>query len=191
MTGRKKLILVGSALALISAIAGTQHVNQEEPVTELIAEYIRFENESIDEAGSEALAQIIYDEAKRQGVDYRLVLAMMKVESNFKQGAVSHRGARGLLQVKPSLAKHMAKDAGVEWKGPKTLDEPETNVRIGVQFFSDLVEDFDSVNLALHAYNLGPTRLRQIMARKSPVNGPFARLVLSEYQDIASILPVR
>jgi soluble lytic murein transglycosylase len=185
------MVLVGSALALISAIAGSQHATYQEPVTDLIARYIRQENESIDEAGSQALARIIYDEGTLQGVDYRLILAIMKVESNFRLRAVSPMGARGLLQVKPSLAKHMARDAGVEWKGPTTLDEPASNVRIGVQFFSDLVEDFDSVNLALHAYNLGPTRLKRLLARKDSVNGLFARLVLGEYETISTLLPAR
>ncbi len=37
-----------------------------------------------------------------------LILALMKIESNFQHNVVSSRGARGLLQVKPSLAKFIA-----------------------------------------------------------------------------------
>jgi len=48
------------------------------------------------------IASFVYVESKSHEVDYRLVLAVMKVESNFRLDAVSPKGARGLLQIKPS-----------------------------------------------------------------------------------------
>jgi soluble lytic murein transglycosylase len=102
---------------------------------------------------------------------------------------VSPRGARGLLQIKPSLAKFIAKDVGIKWGGAKTLDEPDTNIKIGVHFFSKLMEDFDNINMALHAYNMGPTRLKEILSEKNKPKNTFLNLVLKEYNKNILILP--
>ena len=56
------------------------------------------------------IANSIYEESQKYAIDYRLILAVMKVESNFKNEAISRKGACGLLQIKPSLAKYIARD---------------------------------------------------------------------------------
>jgi len=136
-----------------------------------------------------SISKMIYRTSKSHNLDYRLMLAIMKVESNYRHDAVSPKGARGLLQVKPSLAKYIAKDAGVNWGGKKTLDEPEKNIKIGVYFFSMLMRDFESLNLALHAYNMGPTKFKKVLSENTRYNKKFSNLVLKEYDRISSILP--
>jgi soluble lytic murein transglycosylase len=154
-----------------------------------ITQYIKDENVRLEEDELKTIAQIVYEESRLYGLDYRLVLAMMKVESNFRNHIVSPRGARGLLQIKPSLAKFIAKDVGIKWGGAKTLDEPDTNIKIGVHFFSKLMEDFDNINMALHAYNMGPTRLKEILSEKNKPKNTFLNLVLKEYNKNILILP--
>ncbi len=136
-----------------------------------------------------SISKMIYRTSKNHNLDYRLMLAIMKVESNYRHDAVSPKGARGLLQVKPSLAKYIAKDAGVKWGGNNTLDEPEKNIKIGVYFFSMLMRDFESLNLALHAYNMGPTKFKKVLSENTRYNKKFSKLVLKEYDRISSILP--
>ncbi|HOV90963.1 MAG TPA: lytic transglycosylase domain-containing protein [Syntrophorhabdaceae bacterium] len=136
-----------------------------------------------------SISKMIYRTSKSHNLDYRLMLAIMKVESNYRHDAVSPKGARGLLQVKPSLAKYIAKDAGVNWGGKNTLDEPEKNIKIGVYFFSMLMRDFESLNLALHAYNMGPTKFKKVLSENTRYNKKFSNLVLKEYDRISSILP--
>jgi soluble lytic murein transglycosylase len=164
------------------------HVQQAE-IIDQIASHVRIANESLDDTESKTIAQIVYDESSKKKIDYRLVLAIMKIESNFQQDAVSRKGARGLLQIKPSLARYIAQEVGVHWKGDTTLDEPEKNIKIGVHFFSQLIEDFESINMALHAYNIGPTRLREIGADKRKPGKRFTNLVLDEYNRNKSVLP--
>ena len=48
------------------------------------------------------------------------------------------------------------------WDGHKTLDEPDSNIKIGIYFFSQLIRDFENINLALKAYNMGPTRVKEL-----------------------------
>jgi soluble lytic murein transglycosylase len=162
---------------------------KKEGIINQITSYVKTENENLSDTELRTIAKIVYDESLKKKLDYRLVLAIMKVESNFRYAAISRKGARGLLQVKPSLAKYIAQDVGVHWKGDTTLDEPDKNIKIGVHFFSQLVKDFESINMALHAYHVGPTRLREIVAEKKKPEKRYLNLVLNEYDRNKSILP--
>jgi soluble lytic murein transglycosylase len=170
------------------AIARRDRVKKEDIISRTIG-YIRDENVTIEDEELRTIAEIVYAESSKGKVDYRLVLAIMKIESNFRQDAVSEKGARGLLQVKPSLAKYVAEDAGINWRGAKTLDEPGENIKIGVHLFSKLVQDFESINMALHAYHVGPTKLRAILTGKSTPKKRFLNLVLDEYHRNSWLLP--
>ena len=165
-----------------------EHLKKEEIVNR-VTSLVRVEIENLNDNELRTIAKIVYDESLKKKLDYRLVLAIMKVESNFRYSAISRKGARGLLQVKPSLAKYIAHDVGVHWKDDTTLDEPEKNIKIGVHVFSKLVEDFDSINMALHAYHVGPTKLKEIVAEKKIPQKRYLNLVLNEYDRNKSILP--
>jgi soluble lytic murein transglycosylase len=163
--------------------------SKKERIIPKIIEHIEAQNESLGDKALHRIAHVLWDESKQYGMDYRLVLAVMKVESNFRYDAVSHRGARGLLQLKPSLAKFIAKDAGIQWTGVKTLDEPGKNIKLGIHHLSALIEDFESLSLALHAYHVGPTRLKEILSEKHKPDKAFLNLVLKEYKKNISTLP--
>jgi soluble lytic murein transglycosylase len=162
---------------------------RQERIIKKIAEYMEKEDTAISEEGLKDVARMIYKASEQYNLDYRLILAIMKIESNFKHNAVSSKGARGLLQVKPSHAKYIARDIGIVWDGKKTLDEPDKNIKIGVHYFSELLGDFDNINMALHAYNMGPTRLKEIMPEKGKQEKGFSKLVLREYRKNMILLP--
>jgi soluble lytic murein transglycosylase len=200
MKTRKKLIFLSTGLAVAAFILTYGRYNpdpvfprsknlRQERIVEKIAEYMEKEDATLNEEELIDVARMIFKESKQHSLDYRLVLAIMKVESNFKHNAVSSKGARGLLQVKPTHAKFIAHNLGIEWLGAKTLDEPDKNIRIGVHFFSKLMDDYDSVNMALHAYNMGPTRLRAILSENSKPNMTFSTNVLREYSKNRILLP--
>ncbi|MCX5804936.1 MAG: lytic transglycosylase domain-containing protein [Proteobacteria bacterium] len=161
----------------------------QERIVKKITEYMEKEDATVSDDELKDVATMIYKESGQNNLDYRLILAIMKIESNFKHKAVSSKGARGLLQVKPSHAKFIARDMGIAWHGAKTLDEPDKNIKIGIHFFSELMEDFENINMALHAYNMGPTRLKEIMSEKSKQEKGFSKLVLREYRKNMIILP--
>ena len=94
---------------------------------------------------------------KRHGVDVPLVKAMIKVESNFNNWAVSGKGAKGLMQIMPHNFKRLKiKDPFNPWE----------NIMGGTQYIKMMMERFRGrLPLALAAYNAGPTiveRLDQI-----------------------------
>ena len=162
---------------------------RKEFVIQKIIQHMENQNVSFEDEELRSSARTLYEESKRKRIDYRLVLAVMKVESNFQHDAVSDMGARGLLQLKPSLAKFIAKDAGIQWRGARTLDEPAKNIKIGIHHLSSLLDDFESLNLALHAYHVGPTRLKEILSEQHKPDKRFLNLVLKEYRRNTSSLP--
>jgi soluble lytic murein transglycosylase-like protein len=81
------------------------------------------------------------------GLPLAMLVAVAQVESRFKPHAVSPAGARGLLQVMPTTARALA----------LSPDRPESNVLAGARYLRRLLDRFQSTDLALAAYNAGPT----------------------------------
>jgi soluble lytic murein transglycosylase len=168
---------------LYTNIAKKQHITKQ------ITQHLKNQNINIEDGTARIISRVVYEESAHYGLDYRLVLALMKIESNYQEDAVSSKGARGLLQVKPSVAKFIAQDAGIRWDGHKTLDEPDSNIKIGVHFFSQLIKDFKSINVALRAYNMGPTRMKELSQVSIQSTGGFPGLVMNEYRKNTSAFP--
>src|SRR5204863_4705279 len=80
-----------------------------------------------------------------------MLVAVGQVESNLQASARSSADARGLLQVLPSTA--AALDLNV--------DRPESNVLAGARYLRLLLDRFKSPDLALSAYNAGPTAVEE------------------------------
>jgi soluble lytic murein transglycosylase len=97
-------------------------------------------------------------------VEASLVLGIIRQESGFDARIRSGVGARGMMQLMPSTAKLLAKNAHVRYRD-SMLDDPEFNMQLGSRFLGDLVSRFDgSYILAAAAYNAGPNRPAQWMA---------------------------
>jgi soluble lytic murein transglycosylase-like protein len=122
------------------------------------------------------LAEIIYDEALGAGIDPDLAFEIVRLESGFKPRAVSSAGAIGLAQVMPRTARILDSTITAE-----DLRDPTTNLRVGFRFFRDLMVRYDyDLRLALLAYNRGPSRVGEIMARgEDPENSYASRIMLN------------
>lgn len=84
-----------------------------------------------------------------------LFRALITHESHWNVAAVSPQNAIGLTQVQPATAKEIC-DLEAE-----DLFDAEKNLDCGAQYFSGLIEEFNSVELALCAYNAGPNRVKR------------------------------
>jgi soluble lytic murein transglycosylase-like protein len=89
--------------------------------------------------------------SKEQGVDARLVRAMIQVESAYKQGARSRKGAMGLMQLMPETARQYA---------VRDPYDPESNIEAGVKHLKSLLTRLP-VDLALAAYNAGEAAVQK------------------------------
>ena len=110
----------------------------------------------------EKLGEAVLLEANRAGYDPLFVLALVSVESGFRMQATSERGARGLVQMKPStFAWISAREPDVGGDDYETGQDPVVDVRLAVRYFRWLERRFGSRDDALMAYNAGPKRLRE------------------------------
>ncbi len=99
--------------------------------------------------------------ARQAGIDPVFVLALVRVESSFFRSARSPRGAVGLMQIMPETAREMAVRAGLD-PARVVLDDPETNIRLGVKYLDVLRQEFGDDRAAiLAAYNAGPKKARE------------------------------
>jgi soluble lytic murein transglycosylase-like protein len=89
--------------------------------------------------------------AAKTGVPLSLLVATAFVESRMDPSAESHAGARGLLQLMPATARELRLDG----------DDPATNVLAGARYLRQMLDRFGSVDLALAAYNAGPTAVER------------------------------
>ena len=85
--------------------------------------------------------------AVKTGVALSLLVATAYEESRMDPRATSYAGARGLLQLMPATARELR----------VVGDDPGTNVLAGARYLRQLLDRFGSVELALAAYNAGPT----------------------------------
>ena len=107
----------------------------------------------------------IAEEARVAGYDPLLILAIIDVESDFAEDAVSNRGARGLMQIKPSTLHFLAQRTGLKLSRQEVASDPALAVRLGIRYLRWLNDRFGNLDLALMAYNAGPTRIRQAIKR--------------------------
>lgn len=123
------------------------------------------------------LAGMIHDEAIRVGLDPELGFRLVKLESQFNPRARSVADAIGLAQVQVATARHYV--PGIT---EKDLYDPRTNVRIGFRFLRDLHARYgNNIRLALLAYNVGPSRLNEILDGGHTPVGRYASAVLDGY----------
>lgn len=103
--------------------------------------------------------------AKKNEVSPLLLFAIARQESAFAAHARSRVGATGLMQLMPATAKQTARKAGIPYE-QKDLTQPATNILLGSAYITELLDRFDNNRiLAAAAYNAGPHRVNQWLAR--------------------------
>lgn len=113
------------------------------------------------------VGRAIAEEAHRAGYDPLLILALIDVESEFDEGAVSSRGARGLMQIQPITLQFIIEREGLRLSPEEVAADPALCVRLGIRYLRSLQDRFGGdLELALMAYNAGPDRIRQAFRAK-------------------------
>jgi soluble lytic murein transglycosylase-like protein len=152
----QRLVIPGSAGAAPAAPAAPAGAQMPASMAALVRE-------------RDAVRRVIVDEAYRTGISAAFALAVAWQESGWQQGAVSHAGAIGVMQLLPTTA---------EWVGDTMLGTPvnpydlRQNVRAGVRLLAHYLDRYDGDRaLTLAAYYQGPTAV----ARHGiyPVSRPY------------------
>jgi soluble lytic murein transglycosylase len=93
-------------------------------------------------------------------LDPNLVASLIRQESEFNPGAVSHANAYGLMQLLPTVGKGEAKELRVRGFNTGMLLSPPTNIQLGTRYFKEMVNKYNGqVEYALAAYNAGSNRV--------------------------------
>src|SRR5688572_24987030 len=97
--------------------------------------------------GNTEIDKFIVESGQRNSVDPLLLYSIMHQESSFKTRAMSHKGARGLMQLMPFTASRF---------GVTNIWDPKQNIEGGARYMRFLLDLFDGdVRLALAGYNAG------------------------------------
>lgn len=132
------------------------------------------------------MAAAVVREARRNGLDPRLVAAVAIVESEFDPFAVSAQGAIGVMQVTPTTAAWLERATGRPLRARELFDF-ERNLALGTAYLSSLLKDFRRLDLALLAYNVGPTGARKLTtAGVKPETAAYPRKVAEQYARLLS-----
>lgn len=158
--------MIGNIYLLLSCVLATVWLSPANAVE--IIEHIRFPEKRVWIGGKppahqisgkirfippEKIRTIVAKIAKEQGVSEDLVLAVIKAESGFNSGAVSPKGAQGIMQLIPATARRF------------NVDRPfdaEDNIRGGTKYLAWLLDKFNgNVRLAVAGYNAGENSVQR------------------------------
>jgi soluble lytic murein transglycosylase len=96
------------------------------------------------------------------GQYWSLTHGITRQESSFDRTAVSHAGARGMMQLMPGTAREQAGKMGIAYDGYRLTSDPAYNVMLGSAYFSRLLNVWDgNVPLAVASYNAGSGNVRK------------------------------
>ena len=110
------------------------------------------------------------DEARSNST---MVHAISRQESQFDRAAVSHAGARGMMQLMPGTAREQAGKMGLNYDLGGLTTNTQYNIRLGNDYFQRMMSYFGgSYPLAVAAYNAGPGNVNKwLRANGDPRSG--------------------
>jgi soluble lytic murein transglycosylase len=134
------------------------------------------------------ISEAIVREARKNELDPRLVVAVIKTESSFNSWATSEVGAKGLMQVMPVTGKWLAERRDVELPRSEALYDFEINIELGTAYLAELIKRFRSVEHALVAYNAGPEAAKKILSdpdRRTRFLAGYPKKVMKTYWKLS------
>lgn len=101
-----------------------------------------------------------------RGTNWTMVHAISRQESQFAGNAISHAGARGLMQLMPATAREQSGKLGLSYARSKLIDDPTYNIQLGDAYFARMLAYYDGAYpLAVAAYNAGPGNVNKWLRR--------------------------
>jgi soluble lytic murein transglycosylase len=108
-----------------------------------------------------AYRSLICSAAKPYPVDPLWLHSIIWQESKYDARAASAASARGLMQFIPETERAVGDHIGMTELTPDRLYDPETSIRLGAEYWSELMSEFKLPEMALAAYNGGPVNVRR------------------------------
>lgn len=177
-----------SGASVRSASIAPPPVEEAEDPAQMVYEELVWRHTGLSDRDLREVSAAIVAEAARHDMDWRLVMAVIQVESGGYNFAVSHVGAMGLMQIMPPTGSQLAGELGLVWRGQDTLLDPIMNVKMGVSYLRQLADRYDgSWSAALAAYNWGPGRIDSRIRRGAGLPRLYAEQVLKLHDEAIAI----
>ncbi len=98
--------------------------------------------------------------------NWTMIHAIARQESQFDRNAVSHAGARGLMQLMPGTARETAGKIALSYRPDSLNSDVDYNIQLGSTYFQRMMDYYGgSYPLAVAAYNAGPGNVNKWLAR--------------------------
>ncbi len=120
--------------------------------------------------------------SEKYGVPTELILAVIKVESNFDSSAKSSAGAIGLMQIMPSTYEWLAEGLG-DPTFSSMLYSPDTNIKYGAYYLKYLYSKFGSWERAIIAYNWGEGNFSSFLENDGYTDGDYSSIPIKETRN--------
>ena len=104
-------------------------------------------------------------QSARHGLDRALLAALIRQESSFEPRATSVAGARGLMQIMPTVGRQLARSADYPFWDVALLYQPDVSLELGTGHLAGLLRGYEDVTHALAAYNAGSSRAKRWLAK--------------------------
>jgi soluble lytic murein transglycosylase len=132
-------------------------------------------------AGTPFYAREAYPEVRIPAAQrhyWSLAHGIIRQESSFDRAAVSHAGARGMMQLMNATARSTAGKMGMSYELGRLTRDPDYNIMLGSQYFASLMDDWGgSAPLAVASYNAGPGNVRRWIAENGDPRMPGVDVV--------------
>ena len=104
-------------------------------------------------------SEYVEEYSKEYNLDENFVYSIIKAESKFKPDAISHRGAKGLMQIADITRDWAIEELDLD----QDIDiyDPKTNIMIGCWYLNRLYREFGETDLVIAAYNGGSGNVRK------------------------------
>ena len=104
-------------------------------------------------------------QARANNLDPAIVAGVIRQESSWNPRAVSRAGARGWMQVLPSVGKEIAQARRYPVWDPALLFDPDVSLEMGTSHLRGALSRYNSLPRALAAYNAGESRVQRWVQR--------------------------
>ena len=137
----------------------------EKRIVDIFADHV----DDLPRAELRPLAHHLTRLCRKHHFDPAFVLSLIQVESGFRVTVVSPAGAVGLMQLMPATAELIARQKHLHYAGEASLADPYVNLSIGIAYLEILRDRYKAFSPYTHvaAYNIGPARMDELLARKS------------------------
>lgn len=108
-------------------------------------------------------------------IDPAIVYGIMKVESNFNQYCEGDNGnSLGLMQIQPRWNKARMEELNIT-----DLMDAKQNAHCGIDILAELLEKYDSLEMALTCYNYGEAGAQKYVFSKGVYSSKYSEKVLN------------